>query len=91
MAGTAAARDPLLPPKGCSPTNKFNSCRIWAPTPIGDPTDGPLTHTLRDGPLDQPKDPLGLDPAPSKQRAPLLAPAKDRLGVGTKNPLGVGK
>jgi hypothetical protein len=78
----AEARDPLFPPEGCSPTSLVNSCRTRAPAPIGDPTDGPLTDTLRDGPLDPPKDPLGLDPIQPKSRGPLLAPAKDRLGIG---------
>lgn len=86
----AGARDPLSPPEGCSSTSRFNACRTWAPGPIGDPTDGPLTDTVRDGPLDPPKDPLGFDPAPQKPRAPLLTPARDRLG-GTKNPLGIGQ
>jgi hypothetical protein len=85
------ARDPLFPPEGCSPTGLVNSCHTWAPAPIGDPTDGPLTDTLRDGPLDPPEDPLGLDGVQPKARAPLLTPAKDRLGVGTKDPLGVGR
>ncbi len=86
-----AARDPLFPSEGCSPTSRLNSCRTWAPAPIGDPTDGPLTDTLRDGLLDPPDDPLGIDAPPPRQRGPLLTPAKDRLGVGPRDPLGVGR
>ena len=76
----AEARDPLVPPEGCSPTSRLNSCQTRSPAPVGDPTDGPLTDTLPDGPLDPPKDPLGIDAAQPKPRAPLLTPAKDRLG-----------
>lgn len=86
----AQARDPLVPPEGCSLLSRFNSCRTWTPGPVGSATDGPLTDTLPEGPLDPPKDPLGIDAEPPKQRAPLLTPAKDRLG-GTKDPLGVGQ
>jgi hypothetical protein len=86
----AEARDPLVQPEGCSLLSRFNSCRTWSPGPVATPTDGPLTDTLPDDPLDLPKDPLGIDAAPPKQRAPLLTPARDRLG-GTKNPLGVGQ
>lgn len=91
IAGAAEARDPLFSPEGCSPTSRFNSCTTRAPAPIGDPTDGPLTDALRNGPLDPPQDPLGIDAPKPKPRAPLLTPAKDRLGVGTKDPLGLGK
>jgi hypothetical protein len=87
----AVARDPLFPPEGCSPTSRVNSCQTWSPAPVGDPTDGPLTDALRDGPLDPPDDPLGIDAPQPMPRAPLLTPTKDRLGVGTKDPLGVGK
>lgn len=84
------ARDPLFPSQGCSPTSRLHSCRTWAPGPIGNPTDGPLTDSLREGPLDPPKDPLGFDPIPQKTRGPLLTPTRDRLGGGNRNPLGVG-
>ena len=86
----AEARDPLFPAEGCSPTSRVNSCSTRSPAPVGGPTDGPLTDTLRDDPLDPPDDPLGIDAVQPKPRAPLLTPAKDRLG-GTKNPLGIGR
>ena len=70
---------------------RLNSCRTRSPTPVGDPTDGPLTDALRDGPLDLPEDPLGIDAPQPQPRAPLLTPARDRLGVRTKDPLGVGR
>jgi len=77
----AEARDPLVAPEGCSPTSRLNSCQTRSPAPVRS-TDGPLTDTLPDGQLDPPKNPLGIDAAQPKARAPLLTPAKDRLGVG---------
>jgi hypothetical protein len=85
------ARDPLFPPDGCSPTGIVNSCRTWAPAPVGDPTEGTLTDALREGPLDPPDDPLGIDAPAPRQRAPLLTPARDRLGVVPRDALGVGR
>jgi hypothetical protein len=84
-AADAQTRQSLFPAEGCSPASRINPCaRRALPAPAGDPTDGPLTDALNSGPLDPPKDPLGFDaPAPAP-RAPLLAPAKDRLGPGGK-------
>jgi hypothetical protein len=80
----AEARESLFPPAGCSATSRINPCPTRTlPAPVGDPTDGPLTDALRDGPLDPPKDPLGFDPIEPAPRGPLLTPAKDRLGVGS--------
>ncbi len=77
------ARESLFPPPGCSPTSKINPCRTRTPpAPVGDPTDGPLTEELRDGPLDMKPDPLGYD-APRMEISPLrLKGPKDPLGMG---------
>jgi hypothetical protein len=81
----AEARESLFPPAGCTATSRINPCPTRAlPTTVGDPTDGPLTDALREGPLDPPKDPLGLDPIERVSPGPLLTPARDRLGVGGK-------
>ena len=64
LAGDAAAqvRSSLFPREGCSSLSRTNPCNTRRlPSPLGDPTDGPLTDSLRQGPLDRKPDPLGLD------------------------------
>ena len=85
------AKDAGFPSVGCWSASRFDPCRSRVPTPIGDPTDGPLTDDLRDGPLDPPDDPLGIEANPFRSPGPLLAPAKDRLGVKPKDRLGTGR
>lgn len=83
VSTAAQARDSLFPREGCTPTSRINPCQTRAlPAPVGDPTDGPLTEDLRDGPLDMKPDPLGYD-APRMEIAPLrLKAPKDPLGMG---------
>ncbi len=87
----AAATDAQFPSEGCRPGSRFDPCRSRIPAPVGDPTDGSLTKALRTGPLDPPEDPLGVDAPLFVPRDPLLSPAKDRLGAGPKDKLGVGR
>jgi hypothetical protein len=85
LAGGAEAQPrSLFPPDGCSPTSRFNPCLTrMLPAPVGDPTDGPLTEAMRQGPLDLPPDPLDFTiREPEKPGEPVLAPARDRLGAG---------
>jgi hypothetical protein len=53
------ANQSIYPRQGCSPLNPCTTRRV--PAPVGNPTDGPLTDSIRRGPLDRPRDPLGLD------------------------------
>jgi hypothetical protein len=64
LAGDAApqVRSSLFPKEGCSALSRTNPCDTRRlPSPLGDPTDGPLTESTRRGPLDPKPDPLGLD------------------------------
>jgi hypothetical protein len=64
LTGDAAAqvRTSLFPKEGCSSLSRTNPCDTRRPpSPLGDPTDGPLTDSTRRGPLDPKPDPLGLD------------------------------
>jgi hypothetical protein len=90
-APAAEAKDAQFPSVGCAPSSRFDPCRSRVPVPLGDPTDGPLTDDLRDGPLDPPDDPLGIEATPFRSPGPLLTPTKDRLRVGPRDRLGVGR
>jgi hypothetical protein len=80
----AQTRQSLFPQEGCSPTSRINPCPTRSfQSPMGDPSSGPLTDPFETDPLDPPKDPLGFDAPLPAPRAPLLSPAKDRLGPGS--------
>ncbi|MCC6791448.1 MAG: hypothetical protein IT336_07190 [Thermomicrobiales bacterium] len=85
------ARDAEFPSLGCWSASRFDPCRSRVATPIGDPTEGPLTDDLRNGPLDPPDDPLGVEANPFRSPGLLLTPTKDRLGVKPKDHLGTGR
>jgi hypothetical protein len=85
------AKDSEFPSAGCWAASRFDPCRSRVATPIGDPTEGALTDDLRDGPLDPPDDPLGIEATPFRSPGLLLAPARDRLGVKPRDRLGTGR
>ena len=74
-------RSSLFPGGGCSSFGGVNTCgNRRLPAPVGDPTDGPLTDSLRKGPLDPRPDPLGMDaelPVP-KNIEPQTLPSQKR-------------
>ena len=87
---SADAADSLFPERsslypnsgGCSSFSRINPCGTRrAPSPVGDPTSGPLTDDLRKGPLDRKDDPLGMDaelPVVPDPIAPQTLPSQER-------------
>lgn len=74
-------RSSLFPGGGCSSFGGVNPCGSRRlPAPVGDPTDGPLTDSIRKGPLDPKPDPLGIEaelPVP-KDIEPQALPSQKR-------------
>ena len=72
----------IYPGRGCSTSGRINPCgtnRI--PKPVGNPTNGPLTDAIRRGPLDPPRDPLGIDadlPTAPKAIRPQTLPSQKK-------------
>jgi hypothetical protein len=78
---TAQVRSSLFPKEGCSSLSRTNPCNTRRlPGPMGDPTDGPLTDSLRQGPLDRKPDPLGFDAEKQTLRPiePQLLPSQQQ-------------
>jgi hypothetical protein len=72
----------IYPRQGCSTTSRINPCAtLRVPSPVGNPTAGPLTDSTRRGPLDRPLDPLGIDAdlptMPPEVRSQSLPSQKD--------------
>ncbi len=77
----AQTRPSLFPKEGCSSFSRTNPCDTRrVPTPLGDPTDGPLTDSLRTGPLDRKPDPLGRDAETERWKPvePQLLPSQQQ-------------